>query len=284
MTDVLDTKTGAQAIIDLATDAAVPQALDEDGRFFSVTVASGATHQVVDLETHLEKFRDRPRRKTGSYVVHDVPSFGAYFDKHRLPETEVWADLTKQSLFAVLNAGVESAGVEAGDPGWEDHVLSYAVKKTDGWIAWTAVDGKLLDQVTFAELIESRAIDIHHPSSAEMLDIAQTFEAKTNVEFKSGEVLASGERKLTYNETTTAKAGETGSVDIPKEIHLALVPFEGADAYKVVARFRYRITGGRLALGVVLERPNDILREAFEDVVQKAEEAIQHTILRGSGR
>lgn len=270
--------TDVQPIIDTALSSAEPAPLETGQRFYTQVVPAGASLSVIDIEDHLSDHRDRPRRKSGTYTVHDVPSFAAYFDKHRLVETEVWADITTQSMFAVLNAHTT-----ADDAGWQDHILTYAVKRTDAWKAWDAINGKLLDQVAFAEHIEARAIDVVDPSSAVMLDIAQTFEANTAVEFQSGEVLASGERKLTYKETTTAKAGQTGSVDIPKEIHLALVPFEGADAYKVVARFRYRIASGKLLLGVVLERPEDIIREAFLDVVEKVETAIQHTVLRGSG-
>lgn len=272
---------GTQAVIDTAIASTEPKVLSHDlgNRFFSVVVPKGAKHEVVDIEDHLDKHRDRPRRKRGSYVVHDVPSFAAYYDKHHLPETEVWADTVAHTLVAVINA--HTASPEAG---YGDHCLSYAVTKTPAWNAWMAIDGKLLDQVAFAEHIEARAIDVVSPTSAQMLDIAQTFEAKTNVEFKSGELLSSGERKLIFEETTTAKAGQTGSVEIPKEIHLALVPFEGADAYKVTARFRYRISGeGKLALGVVLERPEDVVREAFLDVVGKVETAIGHSVLRGAG-
>jgi uncharacterized protein YfdQ (DUF2303 family) len=278
MSDTTIVPSDTQAIVNTAIAAVEPHPLDEDGRFFAVTQPAGATTKVIDLEESLERFRDRPRRKTGSYVVHDVPSFAAYFEKHKVPETEVWGDVIAQTLCAVLNAHTTDP-----DAGFEDHRLSYAVKKTDAWKAWTGIDGQLLDQVAFAEHIEARAIDFVDPSSAQMLEIAQTFEAKTNVEFQSGQILASGERKLTYKETVNAKAGETGHVEIPKEIALQLVPFEGAAAYKVIARFRYRIANGRLALGVVLERPEDIIRAAFLDVVDSVEEAIQHTVLRGSG-
>lgn len=277
-----DTKSGTQAIIDTAVASVDPTPIDEDGRFFAVIVPRGATHQVIDLEDHLDDHRARPRRKKGTYTVHDVPSFATYFAKHGDESSEVWADETQQTLIAVLNAHCAEETDNDG-AAWEDHRLSYAVKKTDAWKAWAAIDGKMLDQAAFAEHIEARAIDIINPASAQMLDVAQTFEATTNVEFESGELLASGERSLKYKETTAAKAGQSGTVEIPKEIHLQLIPFEGADAYLVVARFRYRISNGRLSLGVVLERPEDIIRAAFADVVEKVEDAISHIILHGSG-
>lgn len=279
MTDL--TTGGAEAIIDAALASAEPHPLDPANRFYAVR--DGDNTRVVDLETHLDQHRSRPRRKKGTYSVHDVPSFAAYFQKHSTDRAEVWADTTAHTLAAVLNAHGE--GIDSTDDGaeWEDHRLQYVVQKTDAWKAWTALNGKMLPQVDFAEHIENRAIDIFDPSPAEMLEIAQHFQAKTNVDFESGELLSSGERQLTYVETTNAKAGQKGHLDIPSVITLQLRPFEGADVYALKARFRYRIAGGNLALGYVLERPEDILREAFEDVVKAVEAEISETVLRGSG-
>ena len=273
-------ENNAQVVVDTAMMAAEPTPLDPEGpRFYSQVVPKGAALQIIDLETHLEQFRDRPRRKKGTYTVHDVPSFAGYFEKHASPAAEVWADTINHGLVAVLNANDAFDNVDGAQ--WEDHRLTYAVKKTDAWKAWTGLDGKMVDQVAFAEHIEARSIDLEYPSASEMLEIAQTFQATTGVEFESGEMLSSGERKLTYKETTTARAGQMGHVEIPAQITLLLVPFEGAPAYRVTARFRYRISGGKLLLGFVLERPDDVVREAFLDVVTSVESEIGRNILRG---
>lgn len=99
-----------------------------------------------------------------------------------------------------------------------------------------------------------------------MLEIAQTFKATTKADFEATKRLKSGETTLEYRENSTAGAGLKGDLAIPNKITLALTPFEGL-AYSVEARFRYRITDGTLQLGVVLTRPEDILHEAFGELI-----------------
>lgn len=282
--------TDIQPLINTITAAASPSTIDDSQRFHGVVVPDGGRFELVDLEKHLEQFRDRPRQKGGTYTAHDADSFVAYLGKHGLPETEVWADATASRLTAVINAHatdtfLDENGADAVDAdrgaGRGDHRLQYAVSHTAAWRAWTAKDGQLLDQHTFSELIEDRAVDIVRPAAADMLELAQTFQATIGVTFESSKLLSSGERQLEYKETVESRAGRRGQLEIPKDFDLALVPFEGAAAYKVTARFRYRITDGNLRVGYRLERPEDVLREAFLDVVKHVEDAIEAPVFRG---
>lgn len=272
--------TDTQPIIDIALAASAPVPLDEEQRFFVVTPADGTT-KVIDLAAERRKLdaEQRPHRKAGTYALHDAASFCAYVEKHGDDQTEVWADTTRSTVTAVLNA---HEGEGYGGPRFEDHRATYAVLLTDAWKAWAAHDGKLLDQQTFAEHIEDRSIDIIRPSGADMLELAQSFQATIGVHFDSSKALSSGERQLTYREDINATAGKAGQMDIPADFSLGLVPFEGADAYPVTARFRYRITNGSLRIGYHLERPADILRAAFLDVVSKIQEGVEVPVLRGS--
>jgi uncharacterized protein YfdQ (DUF2303 family) len=270
--------TNARDIIELALGAAEPGKITDDLHTF--VVPAGAALKTLDLRDH----GDNPRRKTGTVKVADADSFVAYVRKHELPQTEVWADLVGTKIVAVINAHTESVVDEAdeGAAGHGDHRAILAVRKTDAWEAWTALDRKSMWQQQFAEHIEDRAIDIVKPTGAEMLELAQSFQAKQGVEFESSKRLSSGESQLVYKETVAAKAGQRGQLDIPAQIELALTPFEGAPAYKVTARFRYRIKDGHLALSYALERPDDVLREAFLDVVTLVEGDLDRKVYRGT--
>jgi len=270
--------TNAQAIIDQVYVAATPDRITDD--LLTVIVPEGAELETIDLRDH----GDTPRRKTGAVKVADADSFVAYVRKHELPQTEVWADLVGTKIVAVINAHTESVPDEAqeGDAGHRDHRATLTVRKTDAWNAWTARDRGFMGQQEFAEHIEDRAIDIVKPTGADMLELAQSFQASQGVEFESSKRLSSGESQLVYKETVAAKAGQRGQLDIPSTIELALTPFEGAPAYKVTARFRYRIDHGRLLLSYALERPDDILREAFLDVVTLVEGDLDRKVYRGT--
>jgi uncharacterized protein YfdQ (DUF2303 family) len=270
-----------QAAINAGVALAEPREV-EGGQQYAVAVPAGG--KLVHLNLDTDEYRERPRRKTGTVHVHDAKGFVDYLAKHGLAETEVFADLPRQALVAVINAHTSAFADDGneGEAGWSDHRVQLELVKSEGWKAWTQNNGKLLSQVDFAELIEARAIDMVHPTAAEMLELAQTFEAKKDVEFLSSSLLDSGQRQLVFKETTTAKSGQRGDIEIPKEFELGLSPFEGGDPYRVIARFRYRITGeGRLLLGYVLTRPEDVNREAFSQLVTDVADNVDHPVFKG---
>lgn len=223
----------------------------------------------VDVRKDLEKYGDRPRRKTGGYTVTDADSFIAYLAKHGLPETELWANDKTGTIRAVINAHlgtIPADGVEA-DAGWQDHTATLNLPFTKDWVEWVARDNKLTPQAEFAEFIEDHLPNFVAPSGADMLELAQTFQATTKVDFDSGHRLKSGETQITYVENTTAAAGKKGSLAIPDTFELALQVHERGPVYKVKARFRYRINGGNLVLAYRLDRIDDVRRHAFDEVV-----------------
>jgi uncharacterized protein YfdQ (DUF2303 family) len=155
---------------------------------------------------------------------------------------------------------------------------------TPDWTLWLGKNGQLLDQAVFAEHIEDGAHCIGDPDPATMLEIAQSFQAHTNVSFKSGSRLTSGETRLQYEEEVNARAGQTGSIEIPDAITLRLQPFEGSPTYEVLARFRYRLAGGNLKLGYRLIRPDIVRREAFLAVGAQITENTGLPVLAGAPR
>lgn len=235
-------------------------------------------YKVVTTQVDDERLLPCPRRKTGTVVVRDAASFLAYFGKHAPLNAEVFADDEKGTVTAVLNAH----GGVGGDAQWQDHRLVLRMVPSPAWVAWTDRSGKYLPQVEFAEFIEANLPDIAEPPAAAMLELAQTFEATKSVDFESSHRLSSGERRLEYKETLAAKAGQRGQIDIPTQITLGLAPWRGGDVYRVTARFRYRIADGRLLLGYVLDRPEDVLDAAFREICsQIADELDGRPLLHG---
>lgn len=130
-------------------------------------------------------------------------------------------------------------------------------------------NGKMMPQGAFAEHIEDGLDEIADDGAAMMLELAQTFHANTGVAFKSSTILASGQRQIQYEETTTAKAGQKGDITIPQEFVIGLAPFEGSDAYRVRARFRFAVRDGSLSIGYKLARPHDTLKpRGFFELVE----------------
>lgn len=268
-----NTATTAHVVEALARQAVEPRQL-------SPGIWAGVSPQgaiiVTDLNSQVESHRPNPTRKQGTQTVHDAAAFIAYVAKHGQPETEVWADNHRQRLTAVINAHGDT------DAGWADHRVTLGLDKTPAWTVWSAYDGKMLDQLSFAEHVENRLIDFIEPTGADMLELAQSFIANRTVKFESSKRLQSSETQLEYREEIDAKAGRKGQIAIPDRFTLALQPFEGSSPYKITARLRYRIVEGQLRLGYNLDRPEDVIREAFGDIVTAVTAAVTAPVWAGS--
>ncbi|WP_328436963.1 YfdQ family protein [Streptomyces sp. NBC_00444] len=261
----------AQTIVDTAVRTLTPHQLTP-GNYYAFNTPTGIER--VDLTG--DQYKDAPSRKAGITTVRDFASFIAYWEKHADDNSEVYADVERLAITAVLDAHTADA------PRWSGHVLRLELRKTEAWTQWLQLDGKLMGQEQFAEFLEDHLPELREPAAAEMLQIAQSIQGVAKAEFQSGTRLSSGERKLAYVETIQAKAGQKGELTIPETFTVGLVPFEGSDGYELTARLRYRINGGPLQLAYKLERPADTLRAAFGDVVTAIAEEINTAVMNGS--
>jgi uncharacterized protein YfdQ (DUF2303 family) len=256
-----DLTSDAQAIIDLAQTSADPHVL-EPGGYYVVRTADGLTQ--IDLTA--DKWLDQPMRKRGTVTVRDAASFLAYWAKHSTPASEIYADRDKLAVTAVIDAH----GAEENATDWGQHRLVLQLRYSPAFAAWLKLSGQLVGQTQFAEFIEDRRGDIREPTAAEVLELAQTFQATTKVSFRSSARLKSGARQLNYAEEVNAAAGQLGELTVPDELQLAVAIFDGAAvADAVTARLRYRIGDGQLRLGVVLDQVAEVVDGAFAGVVDE---------------
>lgn len=266
-----------RSVIDTAQAAVVPEDL-EDGAAYSIVVPAGA--ELVQFDTDAR--RPAPARKTGTVQLFDATSFAAYVLKHHEDaRTELYADPTQPGVTAILNGhGARSDDSADAETGWGDHRARLVFRETDAWQRWKKRNGILGSQTDFAEHIEESVADIVEPPGADMLELAGSFQAHSRVHFESAKNLASGERQLVYREEMTATAGRD-SITIPKEFVIGVAPYEGSSMYRITARLRYRLSDGRLSIGYVLDRPEDVLRTAFDDVLRDVQEQTDRTALLG---
>ena len=241
-----------------------------DSGLFIVRDSHGTT-RALDLREQLGLLPEHPARKTGTLTFTDPMSLIGYLGKHEEPSTEVYADDRACTITAVINAHGAS---EAGLPGYADHKAVLTMRRSEDWKDWTKNDGQLMAQALFAEFMEDHLPNFVDPTGADMLELAQTFQATTKVDFASSQRVKSGETQLVYSEQQSASAGKKGSLAIPDTFAIGVQVFERGEAYKVQARFRYRINDGRLLLGYRLTRPRDVLQTAFDEVVETVTSAI----------
>lgn len=213
-------------------------------------------------------------------TVTSAGGFSEYVNRHGGKQTEIWADQPGNTVVAVIDA---NASAEAGIDerfGYERHRVSLKLEHTPGWIAWVKGQGQG-PQDRLAEHIEEWAENVFSPSGAEMLEIAQTLQGSRNANFTSGSRLSNGEVNLAYTEELKGAAGKSGNLSIPEEFELGLVPYVGGNAYRVVAKFRWRLDGGRVSVGYKLIGLERILEEAFKDVMNEISEATEFPVFAG---
>lgn len=279
-TSAAATETGAAVLAGM--EIAEPQRLDADGRFFAQLVPAGATVKVHDLHAMHETFADHPHRKTGTVHVHDATSFIDYLTKHGLLASEVWADEARRGLVGVINSHATSdTGLDEGLAGHGDHRVVLELLHSQEWKTWTARDKEWLDQAAFAEHLEDNAIHVVEPDGATMLEIAEFLQATRSSEAKSGIRLDNGTIQLRYEETENATAGRYGDLEIPTTFTLLLAPFVGGERIPVKARFRYRIRGGQTVLSYALLHTDDIVHNAYAEIVDVVRGGVAQPVFLG---
>ena len=241
MTETITTAT-AEVVERLTREAVEPHQV-EPGLYLA---PDGS--RVIDVRDQIERTKDHPRRKTGAVTLAQHDSFVAYLAKHGMPETELWADIDKDRITAVINAHAAVAGDpdDEGVAGWGDHRATLQLVTTQDWRDWTGNSGEFFPQTEFAEFVEQHLPNIVAPTAADMLELAQTIKGSTKVSFESSKRVKSGETAIEWREGTTAMAGKKGTIDIPDTIDLGMQVYEAGAPYKLTARFRYRIGGGRV--------------------------------------
>ncbi|MFF7550897.1 DUF2303 family protein [Streptomyces canus] len=261
-----------QPIAALAQQALAPKQV-EPGGIYLVATANG---DVKTMNLTGPDYTGKLDRKTGTTTVRDAESFLAYWTKHHDDNSEVYADNERLTVTAVLDAN------ETAQPRFGGHRLHLALRETETWKQWARFNGELMGQDEFAEFLEDHLPELLEPSAADMLEIAQSFQAAQKVDFQSASRLNSGQRQFQYVETVQSKAGQKGQLTVPETFVIGLVPFDGSVGYKLTARLRYRIGQQGLRLGYKLDRPEETRKTAFADVVKAIGEQIDTPVMNGT--
>lgn len=274
------TRTENDALIEALNTAHLGEQL-EPGGFYAFKMGNHV--ETIDL---LDRDLERPRRKTGTVRVEDIASFVQYYRKHSDPDSEVYVDIRAGVITAVLDAHEATGGDAGGDAGmgaarWGEHRLVLTLARTDAWKRWAGHDRQLIKQAEFADFVDDNRADIRRPSAAEMLELVQHFQTQKKVTFNSAIVLANGDRRLTFTEETEAGAGARGDLVVPSTLELGIAPFDDSEPYIVQARFRYRIQGGGLFMGFLLDNADDIIKDAVKTVVTRLQDELGITVMRG---
>lgn len=216
----------------------------------------------------LEEFQARPARIRQQLSVSSAQSLIDYVNKFKIAGTVIFSNLDKLTIKAIFDYHVQ-----ADQPRWGDHVVSYTCPHSKDWKAWTGKDKTAMNQIEFGHFLENQIHCVaseNEVSGAELLAMVLAFEETRQSEFKSVQRLQDGTMAFNY---TNEKTGG-GKARLPEEITLGIQPFHNGDYYKIKARIRYRIKDGELKLWYELINPEKVIEDAFNTTLETLKQQI----------
>jgi hypothetical protein len=275
--EYLPTRTEADAVHEQTLLGIEPQLLAA-GRIYAIRTASGI--KTIDLtdDRALRSYGMNRLHPVSSYAFHDIVGFcdyanGILKDPSSLRGNALcMADEARLTIRLIFDAQPDQ---------WADVYADLKLQKSPEAERWIANSGKYQSQQDFAEFCELNLDSFVDPPAASILEIAQTFQAKTTVDFASAVRLSNGAIKLKREEQITATAGERSDLTIPEKIRVAFPLFKYDKNYQVHARLRYRMSEGAVKLSVLLVDPDLAIEHAFRQVVSKVSSLLEMPIFYG---
>lgn len=243
-------------------------AIRKVGDAYFLVTPNGYEHH--NITSAIEKTFSKPARKQGTITVADIESFTAYVQDHGSgDDLYIYADPESRTLTAVINDHERTCF--HSQAGWRDHRVVYKAELSREFDTWFKNNKTPKEQEDFAVFLEDNIADVVEPSGDVLLTVALTLQAKTEVNFNSSKRLDNGQVQLTYTENIDARAGN-GDIQIPREFAIGCRLFKNGDGWKVKARLKYRLGGGKVKFWYELDRPENVIEDAFKAYVAKARE------------
>ena len=225
-------------------------------------------HKYIDLTAAIERAGDAPRRKAGTVHLSEIRSFNVFVaDQGESGKVYIYADPEARTLTAVLNDHVHGDD----EAGWRDHLAVFKAELSREFDTWLRNNKVPMEQEAFAIFLEDNIADVVEPSGETLLQVALTLQAKTEVNFSSHRRLDNGQVQFAYSETIDARA-TGGSIEIPREFAIGARLFKNGEGYKVRARLKYRLGGGKVKFWYELDRPENVIEDAFQAFITSASE------------
>lgn len=250
----------------------------------------------IDVTKSLQAMLPAPRFRVGGNVLATLDSFMAYVNNHKTEQTAIY--FTKgEAPKATAIFDHHAPGGETGK-GWCKDRAEYHFPVSREWMTWNGQSGKPMDMPEFAAFLEDNVIDVINPGFEdegewsegirELVNLMggkkviagptalMTLATNMHVHERSRAVqttrLQSGEGQVAFeSEHIDAKGAP---LKVPSLFLLRLPVFDGDFIYRVAARLRYRLTGGKLVFWYELWRPDKAMLDALEGAATQVREEV----------
>lgn len=214
-------------------------------------------------EAHLKQLKAEkvgPDNPAGVIHCYSVESFITFVTAHKESRTAIFANPEGKSIRAIFDFR-EAHDDQGAANGWGQFSAQIILKESRKLKEWKKTT-ELMSQVDFANFIEDHVDDVLEPSGVDILAIATDLEASSSGSFAGRVNLQNGNVSLNYQDETKT------SIEVPKEIVLAIPLFENGPRYKLRARLRYQVGGASVKFRLLFVTLADAIDQEFTNMVE----------------
>lgn len=252
--------------------------------------------RAASLKSLVDEWREKPARKTGTARTTTLESFIDLSKRHRTEASVLFADTDwkNPSLTTVVDYHPAEGEADNGK-----HRVHYQFPLSEEWQAWVGLNGKAMDQATFAEFIEDRIGEIAAPHEDEetywpqklggkvaypneMITLSRGLKVFAETRVVNAVTIQSGEGQVSFEEEHRDEKGN--KLIVPSIFIIQLPPFFRGEPIRVPVRLRYRVKPGegKVIWLYQLYRPDTFITEEVMRAMEKASDDINVPAYQGT--
>jgi uncharacterized protein YfdQ (DUF2303 family) len=270
-----DTETGAVAALAVKAAGTIQQISTPDGRLLIALPSSSGGYHLQDESDPLRPMA-KPPHIVQTVTLQTLESLVEYGKRFRQADTILFADIDANAIRAVIDYHGPAA------PDRVQHKANLQLPFSAEWKTWTGVHGQLVDQLSFARFLEENSADIVAPAGADLLEVCRDLHAIRTVDFRKAVRTQTDNESFEYSDNTETKSRSTGeSVEVPSKFQLSIPVYFGEAPVSIFAFLRWKVSEGKLELGVQLHRAEHVRQAVFKQIVIGAAELIERPAIFG---
>lgn len=244
--------------------------------------------ELTDVSKYEDENRGHPARSKGVTRVSKEDAF-VELTQRFLDEEQTVVYVEEHMDHVTLNAVINDHGTDK--PGFRDHVIACVLPLSPEWREWQSKSEAWLPMAEFAEFIDAQSLDLLDPGSIgagcekarDALDLAlgtpaairglsRSMTVKVKQVVKDHRVLASGERQVIFAQEHQTEDG--APLMVPGGFAIAIPVFTFGPLYPILARLRYRVSGGAITWSYSLVRTEHVKRDAVGELLDRLRRAL----------
>lgn len=225
----------------------------------------------------LEKLLPNPTRIRAQPLLLDVEAFGEYFKEFQQDGTRIFVDDRDFTFTSVFDSDTPDLA------GHGDHKATLQFFKSHEWSGFRAISRDYVSRDKMARFLEQNIDYITGEfSGVRLLDMTRKLTMKIRGDIDINEDLANGVRGLVVSGNTTVKAKEGDNyIPFPEKIDINVRIFKHCPAYKLEARFHWKLQNDDILLALDLIDPDGVEESAFNQVIESVEKETGKKPIRG---